>query len=70
VLDPPPAAVVVSRSYSEEEAAETRKVFSQYLSEVGLDKGTVIKITNQVLNKVGKEGVPNWIFEQLEDFKK
>ena len=68
VLEPLPAAVVVGRGYSEEEMAEIREVFSQYLKEVGLKKGTVIKITSQVFDKVGKEGVPKWVLEQLEEF--
>jgi hypothetical protein len=41
---------------------------SQYLKEVGLEKGTVIKITSEVFDKVGKEGVPKWVLEQLEEF--
>lgn len=68
VLEPRPVAVVVGRGYSEEETAETREVFSEYLKEVGLERGTVIKITSQVFDKVGKEGVPKWVLEQLEDF--
>jgi hypothetical protein len=68
VLEPRPAAVVIGRAYSEEETADAREVFSEYLKEVGIEQGTVIKITSQVFEEVGKEGVPKWVLEQLEEF--
>ncbi|KAK1826343.1 hypothetical protein QBC39DRAFT_269218 [Podospora conica] len=68
ILEPPPAAVVVGRGYSDDEAAETRQVFAQFQKEVGIEKGTVIKITDEVFDRVGKEGVPKWVLEQLEAF--
>ncbi|KAF4468526.1 hypothetical protein FALBO_4581 [Fusarium albosuccineum] len=68
VLEPRPRAVVVGRGYTEEEADEVRKAFAEYSKDVGLDAGTVIKITDEVFDKVGKEGVPKWVLEQLQDY--
>ncbi|KAM5341393.1 hypothetical protein ACJ41O_014424 [Fusarium nematophilum] len=62
VLEPRPRAVVVGRGYTEEEADEVPKAFAEYSKDVGLDTGVVvIKITDEVFDKVGKEGVPKWV---------
>lgn len=65
VLEPQPHAVLVGKAYPEEETTETRNVIAEYLKELGVDDGTVIKITPKVFNEVGKEGVPKWVLEQL-----
>ncbi|KAJ4309915.1 hypothetical protein N0V84_011239 [Fusarium piperis] len=68
VLEPRPKAIVVGRGYTEEEASEVRKAFAEYHKDVGLDAGIVIKITDEVFDKVGKEGVPKWVLEQLQGY--
>ncbi|KAI0874254.1 hypothetical protein GGS24DRAFT_353017 [Hypoxylon argillaceum] len=68
VVEPRPQVVLVGRGYSEEETSSVRQIFSQYMTEVGIEKGTVIKITSQVFEEVGKEGVPEWVLGQLESF--
>ncbi|KAH6855910.1 hypothetical protein B0I37DRAFT_424685 [Chaetomium sp. MPI-CAGE-AT-0009] len=55
VLEPRPAAVVVGRGYSEEEeTAETREAFSEYLKKAGVEQGTV----QDHVSDVGQETRP------------
>ncbi|KAI1133609.1 hypothetical protein F5Y10DRAFT_259932 [Nemania abortiva] len=70
VIEPRPQVLLVGRGYSEEETSSAREVFSQYMAHVGIEegKGTLIKITSQVFEEVGKEGVPQWVLGQLESF--
>ncbi|WVO15480.1 hypothetical protein L204_103138 [Cryptococcus depauperatus] len=65
VLEPRPQAVVVGRGYSEEEADQVRRVFVEYAHDVDIT-GTVIKISDEVFERVGKEGIPSWVLEQLQ----
>ncbi|KAJ8110869.1 hypothetical protein ONZ43_g5762 [Nemania bipapillata] len=58
VLEPRPQVVLVGRGYSEDETSIARQVFADYAADVGIEKGTVIKITSEVFNEVGKDGVP------------
>ena len=58
----------IGRGYSNQETDKVRAVFAEYVQDVGADTGTVIKITNEVFDEVGKEGVPNWVLQQLETF--
>jgi hypothetical protein len=67
VLEPRPQVVLVGRGYPEDETTQARKIFAEYMKEVGVDKGTVIKITPKVFDEVGKEGVPKWVLQQLKD---
>ncbi|KAF2965029.1 hypothetical protein GQX73_g8536 [Xylaria multiplex] len=55
VLEPRPQVVLVGRGYSEDETSIARQVFGNYMGDVGIEKGTVIKITNEVFNEVGKD---------------
>lgn len=66
VLEPRPRAIVVGRGYSEEEADEVRKAFTEYHKDVDLDAGVVIKITDEIFDKVGKEGIARWVLQQLQ----
>ncbi|KAF4478556.1 hypothetical protein FAGAP_12342 [Fusarium agapanthi] len=68
VLEPRPKAIVVGRGYTEEEANEVRKAFVEYHKDVDLDAGVVIKITDEVFDEVGKEGIPKWVLEQLQAY--
>ncbi|KAF5675406.1 hypothetical protein FCIRC_7390 [Fusarium circinatum] len=68
VLEPCPKAIVVGRGYTEEEANEVRKAFAEYHKDVDLDAGVVIKITDEVSDEVGKEGIAKWVLEQLQAY--
>lgn len=68
VLEPRPRAVVVGRGYSDDEASQVREIFAEYTKEVGNEDGTVIKITDKVFGEVGKDGVPKWVLQQLQDY--
>ena len=68
VLEPRPQVVLVGRGYSEEVTDEVRKVFKDYVNDIGVDKGTVIKITSKVFDEVGKDGIPKWVLGQLKEY--
>ena len=68
VLEPRPQALLIGLGYSEAEHAFARKIFNEYMKEVGLTKGKVIKITEKDFKEVGKFGVPDWVLGQLKDF--
>ncbi|KAI0202603.1 hypothetical protein F4808DRAFT_420730 [Astrocystis sublimbata] len=70
VIEPRPQAIIVGRGYSDEETSSARQVLSQYMRDAGIENGTVIKITSQVFEEFGKEGVPKWVLGQLESFFK
>lgn len=70
VLEPRPQVVLVGRGYTESEMDMVLKVFAQYAKDVNVNSGTIIKITSQVFNEVGKEGVPEWVLQQLQNFFK
>jgi hypothetical protein len=48
VLELRPQVVLVGRGYSEDETSIVRQVFLNYMADVEIEKGTVIKITNEV----------------------
>jgi len=68
VLEPRPQVVLVGRGYSADETAETRNCFSEYLKDVGIEKGMVIKITPEVFDEVGKDGIPKWVLKELKSY--
>ncbi|KAJ3577130.1 hypothetical protein NPX13_g3437 [Xylaria arbuscula] len=68
VLEPRPQVILVGRGYSEDETSTARQVLINYMADVGIEKGTVVKITSEVFDEVGKEGVPGWVLKQLEGF--
>ncbi|CAN9395467.1 unnamed protein product [Alternaria alternata] len=70
VLEPRPQVLCIGRGYSEDDTSEARKIFHDYLKEVDIDveKATVIKITNEVFDAIGKEKIPEWVSERLDEF--
>ncbi|EUC40778.1 hypothetical protein COCMIDRAFT_107890 [Bipolaris oryzae ATCC 44560] len=66
ILEPAPRAVVIGRGYSGEEATESRKIYSEFAKSVGVKDGIVIKITDEVCDKVGREGIPAWVLKELQ----
>ncbi|KAI0474232.1 hypothetical protein F4859DRAFT_521957 [Xylaria cf. heliscus] len=58
LLEPRPQVILVGRGYTEDETSLVRQVFANYMADVGIEKGTVIKITSKVFNEVKKDGVP------------
>lgn len=67
VLEPAPRAIVIGRGYSEEEATMSRKVFNEFAESAGIKDGIVIKISDEVFDAVGKEGIPAWVLSRLQD---
>lgn len=65
VLEPRPQALLIG-GYTDEEAEQGRTVFDEYMKETGVSGGTVVKVGPGVLDKLGREGVGNWVKEQLE----
>lgn len=51
VVEPKPQVVLVDRGYSDDEAAETKKVFAEFAKSEGINMGTVVKITDQLTCK-------------------
>ncbi|KAI4944792.1 hypothetical protein J4E91_008479 [Alternaria rosae] len=66
VLEPAPQVVVIGRGYSGEEATESRKVYNEFAKSVGVKDGIVIKITDEIFDEVGKEGIPAWVLKELQ----
>ncbi|KAJ8131660.1 hypothetical protein O1611_g1964 [Lasiodiplodia mahajangana] len=67
LLEPRPQALLIDRGYNEIETSIAWAVFSLHMRKVGIEKGKVIKITPEIFAEVGKEGVPKWMLDQLED---
>jgi hypothetical protein len=70
ILEPRPQVLCIGRGYSEKDTSEARKIFHDYMKEVDIDveKGTVIKITNEVFDDIGKERIPAWVSDRLDEF--
>jgi hypothetical protein len=55
VVEPKPQVALIDRGYSDNEAAETKKVIAEFAKVEGIDMGTVVEITDQVFDEVGKD---------------
>ena len=68
VLEPRPQALLIGGGYTDQEAGQAELVFDEYKKDVGLEKGTVVRVGPGVLDKVGREGVGVWIVGELEAY--
>ena len=68
VLEPRPQALLVGGGFTDEEAEQAKLVFDEYKKDVELERGTVVRVGQGVLDKVGREGVGKWIVGELETF--
>jgi hypothetical protein len=58
--------LLIGRGYSGEEKEEARIVLTDYMEEIGVPDGIVVKISQKVFDEVGCEGVLGSVKEQLE----
>jgi hypothetical protein len=69
-LVPRPKALILGGNFSDEQVAPGIKVWEKYVNDVGGSGTALVRVPPGTLEKVGKEGLSEWIIKELDKIYK
>ena len=66
ILEPRPQVLLLGGGYADEDAEKAQAVFDEYIKEMDIPNGKLVRVAPGVVEKVGPKGVAGWILEQLQ----
>jgi hypothetical protein len=65
-LVPRPKALILGGNFSDEQVAPGIKVWEKYVQDVGGSGTVLVRVSPGTLERIGKEGLSDWIIQELD----